>query len=113
MSRLTPAQKQQARVNQRWAVRISAAGTLATAGVAAIPPVGPLIAIAPAAVTVLFMLRADSQGGLILDPPREDFTVPSGGADSALHLDALLQSPLGEPAIPLVGVLDEATRLLD
>jgi hypothetical protein len=112
VSKLSPDQKRQARRNQRKANKVSAACTVAAVGVAAIPGIGPLIAIAPGAVTALYLLRADAQSDLIMDPPRDDFRRPSHVADSLLHLDVLEESPLGYAAAPLVAALDEASRLL-
>lgn len=94
MPRFSRQQKDAAAANHDTASRISLISGFFTVAVAAIPGLGPLLALAPAAVGAAYANRAIAQGKIVRDPPDRDFRSPVHLGAVELSLKPVGSSPL-------------------
>jgi hypothetical protein len=93
MPRFSRRQKDAAAANHDTALRIAAFSGFFTVAAAAIPGVGPLLALAPAAAGAAYTSRAIAQGKIVRDPPDPDFRSPVRLGSVELNLGQLGSTP--------------------
>lgn len=107
-------QKHAAEINQDKAQGVAITSAPAVAGIALLPPIGPLIGAGVAAVGAAFGLYALSLNRVIRDPPDENFRAPVEVEERRrFSFEELRESPIGDWAAALVDALESAAALTD